>query len=70
VSDICKELSRAIDELLLAEPRKTLVVEPEIQRLLRVARLRRDAGRKLAAIGGSRQDETWQQLKKAVLEVR
>ena len=69
MSDVCKELSRAIDELLLAEPRKTLVVEPEVQGLLRVARLRRDAGRTLAAIGASRQEETWQQLK-AALEVR
>jgi len=69
VSDTCRELSRAIDELLLAEPRKTLVVEPEVQRLLRVARLRRDAARKLAAIGASRREETWQRLE-AALQVR
>jgi len=69
VSDTCRQLSRAIDELLLAEPRKTLVVEPEVQRLLRVARLRRDAGRKLAAIGASRREETWQRLE-AALQVR
>ena len=69
MSDTCRQLSRAIDELLLAEPRKTLVVEPEVQRLLRVARLRRDAGRKLAAIGASRREETWQRLE-AALQVR
>jgi Rad3-related DNA helicase len=66
VNATCRELSRAIDELLLAEPRKTLVVEPEIQRLLRVARLRRDAGRSLAAIGDSRREETWQQIRAAL----
>jgi hypothetical protein len=69
VSDACKELSRGIDELLLAQPRKTLVVEPEVQRLLRLARLRRDVGRKLAAIGASRKQETWRRLE-AALEVR
>lgn len=69
MSDTCRQLSRAIDELLLAEPRKTLVVEPEVQRLLRVARLRRDAARKLAAIGASRREETWQRLE-AALQVR
>lgn len=69
MSDRCRQLSRAIDELLLAEPRKTLVVEPEVQRLLRVARLRRDAGRKLAAIGASRRKATWQRLE-AALQVR
>jgi Rad3-related DNA helicase len=69
VSDTCRELSRAIDELLLAEPRKTLVVEPEIQRLLRVARLRRDAGRRLAAMGASHKEEAWRRLE-AALEVR
>lgn len=67
--DRCKELSRAIDALLLAKPHKTLVVEPEVQKLLRVARLRHRAGRKVAAIGASRQRETWQRLK-ATLMVR
>ncbi len=69
MSGTCRELSRAIDELLLAEPRKTLVVEPEVRRLLRVARLRRDAGRRLAAIGASRKGETWRRLE-AALKVR
>jgi hypothetical protein len=37
--------------------------------LLRVAQLRREAGRRIAAIGASRQDESWQQLE-ATLQVR
>ena len=63
------ELCRAIDDLLLAHPRKTLVAEPEVQELLRVAQLRREAGRTIAALGASRLEESWQQLT-ATLQAR
>jgi hypothetical protein len=56
------KLCRAIDDLLLCHPRKTLVVEPEVQELLRVAQLRREAGRRIAAIAASWQEKSWQQL--------
>ncbi len=69
VSDTCDELSKAIDHLLLAEPSKTLVVEPEVQDLLRVAHLRRDVGRALAAIAASHQEDTWRHLR-TTLETR
>ena len=62
MKDKAEELCRAIDDLLLPHPRKTLVVESEVQELLRVAQLRRDAGRRIAAIGASRREERWQQL--------
>jgi hypothetical protein len=63
------KLCRAIDDLLLSPPRKTLVVEPEVQELLRVAELRREAGRRVAAFAASRQEESWQQLE-ATLQLR
>jgi hypothetical protein len=63
------ELCRAIDDLLLGHPRKTLVVEPEVQELLRVAQLRREAGRRVAACAASWQEESWKQLE-ATLQAR
>ena len=63
------KLCRAIDDLLLPHPRKTLVVEPEAQELLRLAHLRREAGRRIAAIGASHLEKSWQQLE-ATLRVR
>jgi hypothetical protein len=69
VSDKADKLCRAIDDLLLCQPHKTLVVEPELQELLRVAQLRREAGRRIAAIGAFRREESWQQLE-ATLQVR
>ncbi|MDP2948862.1 MAG: hypothetical protein Q8P22_04925 [Chloroflexota bacterium] len=68
MKEIADKLSRAIDDLLLTDPRKTLVVEPEVQELLHVARLRRKAGRMFAA-AASRREETWRGLD-ATLEVR
>jgi hypothetical protein len=62
VSDKADRLCHAIDNLLFSQPHKTLVAEPEVQELLRVAQLRRDTGRRLAAIGASRQKESWQRL--------
>jgi hypothetical protein len=59
-------LCRAIDDLLLCHPRKTLVVEPEVQELLRVAQLRREAGRRIGAMAASCQEERWQQLEAAL----
>lgn len=67
MKEIADKLSRAIDDLLLTHPRKTLVVEPEVQELLQVARLRRKAGRMFAA--ASRGEGTWRDLD-ATLEVR
>jgi hypothetical protein len=69
VRDKAERLCRAIDDLLLADPRKTLVVESEAQELLRLAHLRREAGRRIAAIGASRREESWKQLE-ATLRVR
>ena len=69
MKDKAEELCRAIDDLLLHNARKTLVVESEVQQLLRLAQLRREAGRRIAAIGASRQEETWQQLQ-ATRQVR
>ena len=45
------KLCDAIDRLLLNEPRKTLVADPEVRELLHVARLRRQVGRAMAALG-------------------
>jgi hypothetical protein len=64
-----EKLCRAIDNLLLADPQKTLVVEREAQELLWLAHLRREAGRSIAAIGASRREESWKQLE-ASLRVR
>jgi hypothetical protein len=69
VTDKADKLCRAIDGLLLSRPHKTLVVEPEVQELLRVAQFRHEAGRSIAAIGASRQEECWQRLE-ATLRVR
>ena len=62
MTDKAERLCRAIDDLLLSRPHKTSVVEPEVQELLRVAQLRRETGRRIAAIGASRQEECWQRL--------
>ena len=69
MTDKVERLCRAIDNLLLSRPHKILVVEPDVQELLRVAQLRRDAGRRIAAIGASRQEECWQRLE-ATLQTR
>jgi hypothetical protein len=37
--------------------------------LLHVAQLRREAGRRIAAIGAARQEQSWQQLE-ATLQIR
>ncbi|OGO07457.1 MAG: hypothetical protein A2Y61_07860 [Chloroflexi bacterium RBG_13_60_13] len=57
-----EKLCNAIDRLLLNTPRKTLVAEPEIRELLHVARLRRQAGRAMAALGSRGGDEAWRRL--------
>ncbi len=69
MTDKADKLCRAIDDLLLSRPHKTLVVEPEMQELLRVAQLRRETGCRIAAIGASRQEECWQRLE-ATLRAR
>ncbi|KPJ51385.1 MAG: hypothetical protein AMJ38_00695 [Dehalococcoidia bacterium DG_22] len=69
MSDKAEKLCHAIDDLLLSHPRKALVVDPEVQELLRVGQLRRQAGRRIAAIGASRQEESWQRLE-ATLRAR
>jgi hypothetical protein len=69
VSAKAEKLCRAIDDLLLLHPRKALVVDPELRELLRVAQLRREAGRRIVAIGASRQESSWQRLE-ATLRVR
>ena len=56
------KLSDAIDRLLLNKPRKTLVAEPEVRELLHLARLRRQAGRAMAALGSKCGDEAWRRL--------
>jgi len=57
-----EKLCNAIDCLLLNAPRKTLVAEPEVRELLHVARLRRQAGRAMAALGSRCGDEAWRRL--------
>lgn len=69
MKETADKLAYAIDDLLLHSPRKTLVVEGEIQELLCVAQLRHDAGRTFAAIGASRQEQGWRHLR-ATLKVR
>lgn len=64
-----EKLCDAIDRLLLNAPRKTLVVEPEVRELLHVARLRRQAGRAMAALGSKWRDEAWRRLE-ATRQVR
>jgi len=56
------KLCDAIDRLLLNKPRKTVVADPEVRELLYVARLRRQAGRAMAALGSRGGDETWRRL--------
>jgi hypothetical protein len=56
------KLCEAIDRLLLNEPRKTLVADPEVRELLYVARLRRQVGRAMAALGSKGGDEAWRRL--------
>jgi len=62
-------LCNAIDRLLLKAPRKTLVAEPELRELLYVARLRREAGRAMAALGSKCRDEAWRRVE-ATRQVR
>jgi hypothetical protein len=57
-----EKLCNAIDRLLLNAPRKTLVAEPEVRELLYIARLRRQAGRAMAALGSRCGDEAWRRL--------
>jgi len=64
-----ERLSNAVDRLLLKAPRKTLVVEPEFRELLYVARLRRQAGRAMAALGSKCRDEGWRRVE-ATRQVR
>ena len=62
-------LCDAIDRLLLNAPSKTLVAEPEFRDLLYVARLRRQAGRAMAALGSKCRDEAWRRVE-ATRQVR
>jgi len=57
-----EKLCNAIDRLLLTAPRKTLVTDPEVCELLHVARLRRQAGCAMAALGSRCGDEAWRRL--------
>ncbi len=62
MSGQAEKLCDAIDRLLLGEPRKTLVAQPEVRELLQVARLRRQAGRAMAALGSKWGEEAWRRL--------
>ena len=64
-----EKLCSAIDRLLVGAPRKTLVADPEIRELLYVARLRRQAGRAMAALGSRCVDEAWRRAE-ATRQVR
>lgn len=64
-----EKLCNAIDRLLLKAPRKTLVAEAEFRELLYVARLRRQAGRAMAALGSRCRDEAWRRVE-ATRQVR
>ena len=64
-----EKLCNAIDRLLIGAPRKTLVAEPEVRELLHVARLRRQAGRAMAALGSKCGDEAWRRVE-ATRQVR
>lgn len=55
-------LSRAVDALLGIEVRKTAVTDPEVQRLLRVAHLRRRIARARAARGAEERLLLWKRL--------
>jgi hypothetical protein len=57
-----EKLCNAIDRLLLGAPRKMVVADPEVRELLRVARLRRQAGRAMAALGSRCGDEAWRRV--------
>ena len=56
------KLCNAIDRVLFHAPRKTLVADPEVRELLHIARLRRQAGRAMAALGSKCGDEAWRRL--------
>ena len=64
-----ERLCNAIDRLLLNAPSKTLVAEAEFRDLLYVARLRRQAGRAMAALGSKCRDEAWRRVE-ATRQVR
>ena len=65
-----EKLCSAIDRLLLGAPRKTLVADHEVRELLDVARLRRQAGRAMAALGSKcGDDEAWRRVE-ATRQVR
>ena len=64
-----ERLCNAVDRLLLKAPRKTLVAEPEFRELLYVARLRRQAGRSMAALGSKCRDDAWRRVE-ATRQVR
>ena len=64
-----EKLANAFDRLLIGPPRKTLVLEPEVRELLQVARLRRQAGRAMAALGSKCGDEAWRRVE-ATRQVR
>jgi hypothetical protein len=55
-------LCDAIDRLIMRPPRKTLVADPEVRELLHLARLRRHAGRAMAALGSKCGDDAWRRL--------
>jgi hypothetical protein len=56
------KLCNAIDRLLIGAPRKTMVADREVRELLYVARLRRQAGRAMAALGSQWGDEAWRRV--------
>jgi len=62
-------LCDAIDGLIMRSPRKTLVIEAEVRELLHLARLRRQAGRAMAALGSKCGDDAWRRLE-ATRQVR
>jgi hypothetical protein len=64
-----ERLCNAIDRLLLKAPRKTLVADSEFRELLHVARLRRQAGCAMAALGSKCRDEAWRRVE-ATRQVR
>ena len=56
------KLCNAIDRLLIGAPRKTMVTDREVRELLHVARLRRQAGRAMAALGSRCGDGAWRRV--------
>jgi len=65
-----EKLCNAIDRLLMNEPRKTVVAEPEVRELLHLARLRRQAGRAMAALGSKCGDEAWRRRLETSRQIR